>query len=152
MPLVSGSNAGSTRGAMLCQMGSILPLVVSADAVDLLKGCRNQAGRQAAPAALSGPYLQHCLAPICAMNLFMGARWVGLYTGSLRCNPPGGRLTTRKTTWKGLQFDHGCQFIRPVSDTFKAICEEWRQAGDAGCAYTWSQQLSLWAQQRSLGC
>lgn len=42
---------------------------------------------------------------------------------------PGGRLTTRKTTWKGLQFDHGCQFIRPVSEIFRAICEEWKEAG-----------------------
>lgn len=41
----------------------------------------------------------------------------------------GGRLTTRRTTWKGLQFDHGCQFVRPTSDTFKSICHEWLSAG-----------------------
>jgi predicted NAD/FAD-dependent oxidoreductase len=28
-----------------------------------------------------------------------------------------------------LQFDHGLQFVRPVTDTFKAICEEWLAAG-----------------------
>jgi len=41
----------------------------------------------------------------------------------------GGRLTTRRTSWKGLQFDHGCQFIRPVSEKFKELCQEWHAAG-----------------------
>lgn len=45
------------------------------------------------------------------------------------CCFSGGRLTTRRTAWKGLQFDHGMQFIRPVSNTFRAIAEDWAAAG-----------------------
>lgn len=41
----------------------------------------------------------------------------------------GGRLTTRRTTLGGLQFDHGCQFVRPVSAAFRSVCDEWVAAG-----------------------
>jgi predicted NAD/FAD-dependent oxidoreductase len=42
---------------------------------------------------------------------------------------PGGRMTTRRTSWKGLHFDHGCQFIRATSPEFRAVVEGWVAAG-----------------------
>jgi hypothetical protein len=73
---------------------------------------------------------QHDLQAIPVSELCILARTLRLWSIAICCLcTTGGRLTTRKTTWKGLQFDHGCQFIRPVSETFKAVCEEWREAG-----------------------
>eukprot|EP00878_Enallax_costatus_P020481 GHUV01021655.1.p1 GENE.GHUV01021655.1~~GHUV01021655.1.p1 ORF type:complete len:467 (+),score=105.63 GHUV01021655.1:386-1786(+) len=63
----------------------------------------------------------------CAQYLVQQGYTVTVFDLGKHC--PGGRLTTRRTTWKGLQFDHGCQFVRPARDTFKSICQEWLSAG-----------------------
>jgi predicted NAD/FAD-dependent oxidoreductase len=41
-------------------------------------------------------------------------------------------MTTRHTAWKGLQFDHGCQFIRASTTEFRAVVDEWTEAGEFG--------------------
>jgi hypothetical protein len=53
----------------------------------------------------------------------------GALTPALPPPRPGGRMTTRRTSWKSLQFDHGCQFVRAVSAEFRAVVDSWVDAG-----------------------
>lgn len=40
-------------------------------------------------------------------------------------------MTTRRTMWKAMQFDHGCQFIRAASPEMRAAVARWEAAGVA---------------------